>query len=724
MERNCGRASNEAVTQVTDLSPDPGREIHSVTAHHDHLYFHLKSEASELWMSDGTPEGTSLLASFVDSRVEHLTATDTGLYFLTRSDDGEKNARLWRSDGTAEGTLDVTATLDVPVFSPNTVLPASDGVLLSNSITGDVWAYSSNPDRIEFIGNVPVFRHAEVVSTWLDDHQFLLGETALWQTDGTEAGTVQVTDVGAGDKYQPEIAELQGKLYFSGLGGEGAELWQSDGTAAGTKLVVDIYPGLAPDGEDTDGETELGSVGEDVFFFFHRSFGISNGTAEGTSILLDRGGSELVDFQGNAVFVSGSELWQSDGTTAGTNAIHRFPEDELNALFRFPRPRELTVLGDQILFTVDHHELGRELWVTDGTSQGTALVKDISESTGSAPSELTAFDGHVFFRANGQQLWRTDGTLAGTTLVRAFSSTADDEFAMTVLSDRLFFFADDGSSGRELWQSDGTPEGTNLVVADLSQDEAGSIVSDSELVASADRIFFTAVTDSDATQLWASDGSPGGTILIYDSEDTLEVHDLTVLGGQLFFTAESTRDGRELWVTDGTTSGTRQVKDIRAGAASSYPLHLLGFDGKLYFTANDGQSGRELWQSDGTPGGTQQVSDTWPGSESSDPADLTVAGNRLFFTANDGIHDRELWSIDVTPTPSADFDANGIVDFVDFLTLANHFGEDDAIRDRGDANGDQLVDFADFLILAEQFGRAQTPDNAAPPRSARREGFA
>ena len=65
---------------------------------------------------------------------------------------------------------------------------------------------------------------------------------------------------------------------------------------------------------------------------------------------------------------------------------------------------------------------GTELWSTDGTAAGTALVKDIKagkESSG--VSQFTACGAYVYFRAddglNGMELWKTDGTAAGTNMV-------------------------------------------------------------------------------------------------------------------------------------------------------------------------------------------------------------------------------------------------------------------------------------------------------------------
>ena len=69
--------------------------------------------------------------------------------------------------------------------------------------------------------------------------------------------------------------------------------------------------------------------------------------------------------------------------------------------------------------------------------------------------------------------------------------------------------------------------------------------------------------------------------------------------------------------------------------------------------------------------------------------------------------------------PSADFDANGIVGFPDFVLFVSRFGSTsgDAVYDAGfDLDADGSVGFADFVVFAGQFGRsvpAPTPDRDA-----------
>jgi ELWxxDGT repeat protein len=112
---------------------------------------------------------------------------------------------------------------------------------------------------------------------------------------------------------------------------------------------------------------------------------------------------------------------------------------------------------------------GVELWQSDGTAAGTALVKDIRPgSPGSYPHSLTNFNGTLFFSADdgthGYQLWKSDGTTAGTVLVANLTASS-----LTNVNGTLFFSADDGIHGAEMWRLvDAAPTVAAVTIGDGS----------------------------------------------------------------------------------------------------------------------------------------------------------------------------------------------------------------------------------------------------------------
>src|SRR5437868_3374972 len=109
---------------------------------------------------------------------------------------------------------------------------------------------------------------------------------------------------------------------------------------------------------------------------------------------------------------------------------------------------------------------------------------------------------------------------------------------------------------------------------------------------------------------------------------------LVAVGSALFFIADDGVSGPELWKSDGTSGGTVLVKDIRSAATGSTLAALGEVGGTLFFSADDGSNGAELWKSDGTLGGTVLVKDIAYRTANAQPDELTDVNGTLYFAAN------------------------------------------------------------------------------------------
>jgi ELWxxDGT repeat protein len=191
--------------------------------------------------------------------------------------------------------------------------------------------------------------------------------------------------------------------------------------------------------------------------------------------------------------------------------------------------------------------------------------------------------------------------------------------------------------------------------AAAAADEASLSSDPGELVNMGGTLFFAAGDGIHGRELWRSDGSLAGTVLVKDIRPGPRggaPEDLTAIGGALYFTADDGVHGWELWRSDGTDAGTTLVADIRPGSAGSPPSGLSGLHGAVLFWADDGSHGREPWRSDGTKAGTGLIKDIRPGSAGSEPGapwgGQDVAGGLFHFAADDGRHGEEPWVSDGT----------------------------------------------------------------------------
>jgi large repetitive protein len=605
------------------------------------LYFPDDPSRTELWQTDGTRDGTVRVKALCsDGCVASTNLTPAGeraLFLVVHAAGG---LELWVTDGSADGTR--------PLREDGPDLSLSGGH--ASLLPGDGFAW-----------------------IWADD--------GLWRSDGTAAGTVRL-------KSTEELSALPGGVHtlvrterwqgllFAFLS-EG-EIVRSDGTPEGTFTIATLpnayaLGGIAPlDGEllfqvdDLAGQSLLWS---------------SRGTAETTgsrfSLGSSRSVSTLTALRGagsrRAVFLrlpdedrDKAQIWVTDGSAAGTRQVVS-PGGVLHNGSFF-------ATGDGRAFFL-RGAAQEDLWITDGSEAGTHRVRSLLDvAGGSGPVEQAALGENLIFSAlapNGSvPLFVSDGSAAGTGLLRR-----DAEFAASFFrfGDRLLFSASrPGGYQPGLWATDGTPGGTRRL--------APNGFSHPALLGG--QILFAGLSGF-GVELMRTDGLTRAVRLVKDIDPFIVdsgVHHLcagessfpipgAVVGGRLLFSASDGRSGDELWASDGTPAGTVLVRDIRPGrisgapepcddlpagprrsdlGLSSTPSSFVLLGSVALFVADDGLRGRELWITNGTSPGTHRVADLLPGPRSSAPHDLARLGNRVYFLASNPGPGESLWTTDGT----------------------------------------------------------------------------
>ncbi len=636
----------------------------------DVLYFYAQTPeyGMELWRTDGTTSGTTLVKDIFPGPTSSYphSLTNAGGMLAFVANDGAHGFELWRSDGSESGTqlvIDLNAGA-APSAPENFVyVPGNGGVsdrLFMTAATSEnagarvVWTQltasttvvdssikvpteGGNPNSFFNLGNKLFFQ--------ADDGRWT---QQIWEADGTIDGTKLMLDLSPNSGcfslsmvYTPNFGN-QIKLIFAEDAEHGRELWQTDGTVEGTHLFKDIYPGPTSSGVNLQmSDYNRFSDGRWVFSANDGVHGqelwITDGTPEGTTLFLDvvpgsegiKGWSGMSNL-GDGRFIIwidtatyGSEPWITDGTPAGTHLLKDLSPGISSSMISGWSP--FTQIAPNLYIMGIHMDsTGGELWVTDGTTSGTKMLKDFYPGTimGNQITGLLEFCGVVNGKmvlvartaTQGQELWVTDGTAAGTVILRDIVSGAGgggpDSLFLSPDKSFLLFTAQDAVAGREIWRTDGTTNGTYRL-GDINPGP--------------------------------SESRPGQFAKLPD--------------GKWVFDAEDSIRGRELWVTDGVSVSL--LKDINIGAESSAPIGLRLFNGKVFFAATSAEYGQALWTTDGTTDGTVLFKDINDQLATIEYSVLNEFYGRLYFVANDGIHGKELWSTDGTTTGTKlEFDSN------------------------------------------------------------------
>jgi ELWxxDGT repeat protein len=374
----------------------------------------------------------------------------------------------------------------------------------------------------------------------------------------------------------------------------------------------------------------------------------------------------LVSLQGFSQYPKGLTDITSN-LAAGDDKFALTTEDDRSGTFK----STLVIIGDKMFFTATSKNTGDELYISDGTSAGTKLVKDINPGSADAsPRYLVALNNKIYFQAddgtNGVELWESDGTEAGTKMVAnvypGSASSAPD--MLTVLGSKILFRATTAASSADgkKWMHiyDPATQTASLVSEIQARVEGDAVIPRIQVDNKHKVAYFIGEPVGENQEVYKTDGTPAGTGKIMDitpealgssNIQWLYVHADSVLvwrqkTPRKYAGADSVNYvqhlSEQIWITDGTKAGTRLLShfDKNVGTdgngSNTQFAFPVSWKGKLYFRADNGVNGVELCVSDLTTAGTHQLQDIFPGADSSWPEDYAVYKGHLCFDANAG----------------------------------------------------------------------------------------
>lgn len=388
----------------------------------------------------------------------------------------------------------------------------------------------------------------------------------------------------------------------------------------------------------------------------------------------------------------------------------------------------MTNFQDALYFSVGIDDTNvRELWRYDGVDLDLIRGGFVGESEISI-AEFTEFRGDLYFRADtgtyGQELYRFDGNQVSLVADLHPGDASSSPVGLHVHNDALYFSAQEDESFNNLWRYDGS---SVTRIASFDNPRA-SVVTGGSL---GNDLIFAADDGQRGMELWKYDGNAVSLVSdIHAGAGDSFPREFTQLDDRIVFKATTPDTGQELWQYDGSTVSI--LSDTNPGPKSSDSGFLTDVDGELYFSGV-AYGDRSLYRTEG-----DQVLRVLEGGG---PIDVgtgqlaAIRGRRI-----NGVELNELYLLDGTffrtTVPSAgsfevlqenlyfgcacsqselfrlaksgDSNADGVVDFADFLVMSSNFGST-GDWESGDFTNDGMVTFGDFLGLSQNFGKETEP---------------
>ena len=586
-----------------------------------------------------------------------------GWLFFSAFDSSGQYA-VWRTDGSQENTLLVVPASSYPTNMPFTFKTFQNKLFFASNHR--IW-YLETPDGQP----QPLVESTTSFSPpWmkeLDDHLIFIWHDSehgdkLWTSDGTPAGTHILENDLAWPSYSSLFFGLvhQNILYFRATNNT---LWSyRPAQHQLTQLFAQKSTGLVAmgnwvyffaydetnggmlyrtDGLDVQPAVKLSTSNVQVGFFgaltrenqnyllFHIKDAdnqtwlySSNGAQDGLTKLagpLSITSNSIGYANGRYFFgardaTHSAEVWQSDGTTAGTSQVK-----DIYPGLGGSYPDGFGSCGTRICFFASDDIHGLEPWSTDGTPEGTQMLVDANPTASDSNFiHIQPAGERLYFIAHDgvhRNLYRVTPAAAGVELLNQSVDPNDNNGVMASVGDQVFFLEDLGDNGFNLWRVAG-PTSSPELIKNLGKLDGSTAIE--HLQAFNQAVFFPF-----GDQLWTSNGSASDTQLLYDMADPIKF--LTAFDNRLVFGTYNSSGSTKLYVSNGTgptpTLGT--ISGQIANSAQTGP--------NLFIDLVTSDNAHQLWQVNATTLALQQVAAPTCLGSFGTISRLTAVGDTLYF---------------------------------------------------------------------------------------------
>lgn len=388
-----------------------------------------------------------------------------------------------------------------------------------------------------------------------------------------------------------------------------------------------------------------------------------------------------------------NKLWVTDGTENGTTLISPVDQTDMYLVHKgvdtwyFAEQRGTQYSISQ--FTVESDSLERIFsngirfvsliywqekfaWIQSSAGSGYSrlqLYDPVAESLTTLVNagylDLRAIgssDSHIYYIQSDDDgrkwLGKTDGTPGNAATFKelyGIGSSFDQQTRFFSDGQKVFFFYNPENDPFNLWTTDGTEAGTILLAAYQSPFFGWE---DTQLFHNG-KFYFGLQEDGAPSgftdELHVTDGTPAGTLTLDVDEDYyMQPKKLTLYNNKVYFIS-SLYWSNDLRYTQGTIATTKLVLDAfgHQSGGVGFIDDLGTYNNKLVIQAYTEALGDELYLNDGTSTGTTLLSDVIRGETSSEAGNFVELGDRLFFTVNYANRNR-LWIYDPAYTHSCD----------------------------------------------------------------------